>query len=170
MPRISVPQQRKGVLVRMTPADTRGARRESNEPRPAPLSAMKAPASERWAFYAVRRSGSAAGGQLVYDKAGMAIGFQDADGNLLGTGDPRLPPAVSEILEAAQRKQPANAFELWQQQNPAGSAEEYLKLAGEGRIRPLEQQLLDAEQDGDTDTVNAIRGVMLRSRTQAWSS
>lgn len=105
-------------------------------------------------------------GQLLYDKNGTPIGFQGPDGNYMGMHDPNLPSGVGDILGAAQRKQPTNAFELWQQQNPKGTADDYLKLSGEGKVKPLPQQLLEAEQSGDSDTANRILRVINQTQVQ----
>jgi hypothetical protein len=105
-------------------------------------------------------------GQLLYDKNGSPIGFQGGDGTYFGPSDPNLPQGVRDVLGAAQRKQPTNAFELWQQQNPKGHAEDYLKLEADGKNKPLEQQLIDAESSGDTDLANTIRNVIRETRVQ----
>jgi hypothetical protein len=105
-------------------------------------------------------------GQLLYDKNGSPIGFQGGDGSFMGKDDPNLPHGVGDILGAAARKQPTNAFELWQTQNPKGSAEDYLKLSGEGKIKALPQQLLEAELSGDQHTADAIRRVIHETQVQ----
>jgi hypothetical protein len=105
-------------------------------------------------------------GQVLYDKNGAAIGFQGGDGKYYGPDDPALPQGVHDILHAAQRKAPTNAFELWQQQNPKGSAEDYLKLSGDGKLKPLPQQLLEAELGGDDHTAAAILHVINQTQVQ----
>ena len=105
-------------------------------------------------------------GQLLYDKNGSPIGFQGGDGTYFGPNDSNLPQGVRDVLAGAQRKQPTNAFELWQSQNPKGRAEDYLKLEADGKNKPLEQQLIDAESSGDTDLANTIRHVIQETRVQ----
>lgn len=105
-------------------------------------------------------------GSILYDKNGTAIGYQDQMGKYYGPNDPNLDPGVREVLSAAARKQPTNPFELWQAQNPKGSAEDYLKLIGEGKIKPLSQQLLEAELAGDEHTAASIRRVINETQVQ----
>ncbi len=103
-------------------------------------------------------------GQILYDRNGTPIAFQDGEGNLLGPNDANLPPLIEQILDAGIRKLPATAYELWQQRNPEGRAEDYLKLAAKGKIKPLAQQLADAETAGDTDATNTIRRIIQQGR------
>lgn len=105
-------------------------------------------------------------GELLYDKNGSPLGFRDGQGNYMASDDPALPHGVRDILSAASRKNPTNAFELWQSQNPKGSAEDYLKLSGENKVKPLEQQLLEAETAGDEGTAKTIRNVIRETRVQ----
>jgi hypothetical protein len=81
-----------------------------------------------------------------------------------GPSDPSLPQGVRDVLSSAQRKQPTNAFELWMSQNPKGSAEDYLQLESEGKNKPLDQQLIDAETAGDTGKANTIRRVIRETK------
>jgi len=105
-------------------------------------------------------------GQLLYDKNGSAIGFQDGEGRYYGPDDEGLPEGVRHVLASAQRKQPTNAFELWQSQNPKGTAEDYLKLTGEGKIKTLAEQYNESLKLGDTDTANRILKVIRDTQTQ----
>lgn len=99
-------------------------------------------------------------GQLLYDKAGNPIGFQDDNGQFMGKDDPNLPHGVNDILSSAQRKQPTNAFELWQQQNPKGTAEQYLALSKPEKDASLQQQYSDALQSGDASGAQRILKVI----------
>lgn len=106
-------------------------------------------------------------GRFLYDRNGTPLWYQDVEGNFLGPNHPKLPPVVADILEAAQRTQPSNGFELWRMKNPEGTAEDYLGLAAAGKIKPLPEQLSDAERDGDTETASRIRRVLAQGRVQA---
>ena len=105
-------------------------------------------------------------GQLLYDKNGSPIGFQDGGGNYFGPQDPSLPQGVRDVLASAQRKTPTSAFELWQQQNPKGAAEDYLKMEADGKNKPLDQQLIEAEAAGDGAKANTIRHVIQETKVQ----
>lgn len=45
-----------------------------------------------------------AGGELVFDKDGNAIGFHDGQGKYMGANDPNLPAGVKDVLGAAKPK------------------------------------------------------------------
>lgn len=99
-------------------------------------------------------------GQILYDKDSNPIGFQDGSGNYHGPDSPTLDPEVQSILHSARRKQPTNAFELWQTQNPKGTAEQYLALSKPEKDANLGQQLLDAYSSGDTRKAEMINHVI----------
>jgi hypothetical protein len=105
-------------------------------------------------------------GALLYDKNGTPIGYRDGAGKYYGPDDPGLDAGVQHVLGAAQRKQPTNPFELWQSQNPKGTAEDYLKLTGEGKLKPLPEQYNEALASGDTETANRILKVIKDTQTQ----
>jgi hypothetical protein len=50
------------------------------------------------------RADALAGGEILYDKNGDAIGFHDGKGNFLPQGDPNLPPGVAQVMGAAKPK------------------------------------------------------------------
>lgn len=51
--------------------------------------------------------------QILYDKAGDPIGYQDEHGNVFGPQDPSLPQGVKDVLSAARSKTPnPNIHEL----------------------------------------------------------
>jgi hypothetical protein len=104
-------------------------------------------------------------GQLLYDKNGTPIGFQGPDGSYMGANDPNLPSGVGEILGAAARKQPTSAFELWQTQNPKGTAEDYLKLTSEGKVKTLPEQYNEALASNDDATAQRILKVIKATST-----
>lgn len=105
-------------------------------------------------------------GGLLYDKNGSPIGYQDPEGKYYGPDDPTLDPGVREVLGSAQRKQPSNAFELWQQQNPKGTAEQYLQLSHQEKDATLQQQYLDAVNSGDHNKARNILKVIHDTSTQ----
>ena len=87
---------------------------------------------------------AAASGSILYDANKNPIGYQDPTGRMMGLHDPALPSNIQDILGGVKSKPPTSEFELWQQQNPNGTAADFQQL----QSKPLSKQ--------EADSLNAV--------------
>jgi hypothetical protein len=110
----------------------------------AQVAARQALAAQEQAKAAALSNPKPTDGDLLYDKNGSPIGFKGGDGTYYGPNDPNLPKGVAAVLGAASAKKPTSEFELWQQQNPNGTAADFQQL----QSKPLSKQ--------EADSLNAV--------------
>lgn len=67
-------------------------------------------------------------GTIVKDGTGKPIAWVDGDGVTHAPGDSAIPEGVAAVMGADKGKPPASDFELWQRQNPNGSAADFQKM------------------------------------------
>jgi hypothetical protein len=67
-------------------------------------------------------------GNILYDENKNPIGYQDPTGRMMGVHDASLPQNIKDILGSVKGKAPTSEFELWHQQNPNGTAEDFNKV------------------------------------------
>lgn len=79
---------------------------------------------------------AAMSGNILYDENKNPIGYQDPTGKMMGIHDPSLPANVQDILGSVKGKTPTSEFELWHQQNPNGTAQDFNQL----QSKPLSAQ------------------------------
>jgi hypothetical protein len=100
------------------------------------------------------RTQALAGGEILYDKNGDAIGFHDGKGNFLPQGDPGLPPGVAQVMGAAKPKLAEADQPLTNVQNLTKDLQDRYDVLHPGEQLPAEYALPQNATQKDYDRID----------------